>query len=227
MLRRAGRHPGSPAEGARRARATDSSFLRVTVLDDSLARRLLIGAAKAPAALKGLSLGPVPVVVRAIYLDPRTHPHARYEAYDALMPRSQEGPAPRGVRMRFTTPTALRVHAANLPLPEPVGLFRGYWHRWNEFAPEPAPESVLRAIEEGGVVLLSRHHIQTAPVRLSTSSQIGFVGEVSFEFATPDQAIAGWLTSLARFAFYAGSGYKSTMGMGMTIPYVAGTAGPA
>lgn len=185
-------------------------WLRVTVLDDDLARALPRWLANA--SLRGLNLAGQPLEVRSVSADP-AHPLAGVATYEQLL---AAGPAAY-LNLRFLTPTSLRLGGNNLPLPEPVGLFRGYFHRWNAFAPDPAPAEVLAAIESGVPLALSRHRLSTSVYPLSPAPQIGFVGEASFRVRTPDPELAAWLSALARLSFFAGSGYKTTMGMGLTL----------
>lgn len=194
-------------------RYVGTCWLRVTILDDGLARALpgwLAGA-----SLRGLSLAGQALEVRSVTADP-AHPLAGVASYEELF---MAGPGTH-VDLRFLTPTSLRLGGNNLPLPEPVGLFRGYYHRWNAFSPIPAPPDVLAAIETGAPLALSRHRLTTSVYPLSPASQIGFVGQATFRLKTADGDLAAWLAALARLAFFAGSGYKTTMGMGLTVPRV-------
>lgn len=225
------RQPAARPNGRPKTYRETEAWLRFTLLDDRVSMHLprLLAGARLPKS--GFRVGPSSIQFSAFSADPRFHPLARLQTYAELAPpgaaapaggknESPEQPLPkdgnRGIRLLFMTPTALRVQGANLPLPDPATLFTGYWHKWNMLSPVPAPDNVLTAIREEAAVRVSRHRIQTRLHRLSRAAQIGFIGEVSFQFASPDPEIRAWLTSLANFSTYSGSGYKTTMGMGLT-----------
>lgn len=194
-------------------------YWRITLLDDRHAAALVRGASRATHHLDGLKAGPVGVVVRALFLDTRTHPLAGYTTYEDLLESGTRAPA-KGVQFHFLTPTTIRVRQTNLPIPEPAALFSGYARRWNAHGAPAVPDDILAAIQQASPapIRLSRHRIRTEVFPLAPASQIGFVGTASFDFARTGPAVQAWLTTLARFAFYAGSGYKATMGMGLTLP---------
>lgn len=226
-------HGGTPLDPELRSRgrrgpglgnpsAPSTVYWRITLLDDRHAAAMVRGASQTTHELDGLMAGPTPVTVRALFLDPRAHPLAGYRTYQELVEEAYVAPA-KGVRFRFLTPTTIRVRQTNLPIPEPVALFSGYARRWNAHASPVVPDEVLTAIHQGvpAPLRLSRHRIETRLFPLVPAPQIGFVGTASFDFTGTDPAVQAWLTTLASFAFFAGSGYKATMGMGLTLPSVA------
>jgi len=216
--------PERPGRGRRGSDPESSStpatvYWRITLLDARHAAALVRGASQTTHALDGLAAGPAAVTVRALFLDPRAHPLAGYRTYEQLVEAGSGTPA-EGVRFRFLTPTTIRVRQANLPIPEPATLFAGYARRWNAHAAPAVPDEILDAIlqEVPAPLRLSRHRLETRVFPLVPAPQIGFVGTASFDFTRADPAVQAWLTTLARFAFFAGSGYKATMGMGVTLP---------
>jgi CRISPR-associated endoribonuclease Cas6 len=53
-------------------------------------------------------------------------------------------------------------------------------------------------------------------LRFRRSPQVGFVGQVTYGLMAENEAARCQLNALADFAFYAGVGIKTTMGMGQT-----------
>lgn len=64
---------------------------------------------------------------------------------------------------------------------------------------------------------LSRYKLQTRILHFINYQEVGFEGECSFEITDDtDEERLKWLNTLADFAFYCGTGAKTTMGMGQT-----------
>ena len=132
------------------------------------------------------------------------------------------------MQMRFHSPTAFRAltprgqdrrDEAAIDL---VRCYQSWVNKWNTFAPiqidkEKLLEFVanhagLTAIDSKNRILdFDRHKIA------------GFVGSCAYRFfidQEPDDAgdfeMLRWVNLLADFAFYCGTGYKTTMGMGQT-----------
>jgi CRISPR-associated endoribonuclease Cas6 len=119
---------------------------------------------------------------------------------------------------RFLTPTTFRVGDANLPLPVPQSVFRGLWQKWNAFAPPDLrmTHEVLTAAEK--CVLPNAFRLRTGVHEMREGKIIGFLGDCSFELlGKVEEATTRAIAALSRFAFFAGVGAKTTMGLGQTI----------
>jgi CRISPR-associated endoribonuclease Cas6 len=122
----------------------------------------------------------------------------------------------------FASPTAFRSGGLLVPLPLPRLLFGSLWERWNALAPVRLGDEVLAFAESE--VAISRHRLQTEAVPLSGGLQVGFTGQCTYVVPASRPAREGsdfaWraLHLLAAFAFYAGAGIKTTMGMGVARP---------
>jgi CRISPR-associated endoribonuclease Cas6 len=103
------------------------------------------------------------------------------------------------------------------PVPLPALVFDSLWRKWNAFAPEELRlgTEIPRIAQEQ--VVISDLQGGTGDMPFPRSPQRGFVGRCAYdlkgEFA-PEMLCA--LNALADFAFFAGVGYKTTMGMGQT-----------
>lgn len=120
---------------------------------------------------------------------------------------------PRYIRMRFLTPTSFRSNGQNIPFPLPRLVFYTLCQKWNTYAPIHLGEFMHRLIEE--TVTLSGYRLTTETLEFDKYKQVGFVGDATFLLSKklPDLWVRA-VHLLADFAFYAGVGYKTTMGMG-------------
>ncbi|GCF10211.1 CRISPR-associated endoribonuclease Cas6 [Dictyobacter arantiisoli] len=126
----------------------------------------------------------------------------------------------------FRTPTAFskgqKMWGKQLFLfPTPGMVFENLARQWDSFAPVSArlasadltPKSIELWCDEQMVV--THYALSTSYLSASRFGQIGFHGQITYEVkGNPVAPIATWLPSLARFAFFSGIGYKTTMGMG-------------
>jgi CRISPR-associated endoribonuclease Cas6 len=127
----------------------------------------------------------------------------------------------RDLRVEFATPTCFsrnlpgeRKHLAMFPQPEL--LWDSWARKWRTFGPpDPGMSSVADVAARW--IAVSAYQLATETVGLGRFPQKGFMGWVDYELQpdTPSEA-ARVLNMLADFAAYAGSGYKTTMGLGLT-----------
>jgi CRISPR-associated endoribonuclease Cas6 len=75
------------------------------------------------------------------------------------------------------------------------------------------PDSFTSWCEEH--LIITRYTLATSYLPSSKFGQPGFQGTVTYEIKGPRTTVeAQWISPLARFALFAGIGYKTTMGMG-------------
>jgi CRISPR-associated endoribonuclease Cas6 len=107
--------------------------------------------------------------------------------------------------------------------PEPQYVFESLAKQWELFAPahlrmeahSVTPRALATWCEEQ--VIVTRYSLETSYLPSSKFGQAGFQGKVTYEVkGMPTAPEAQWLTPLARFALFAGVGYKTAMGMGQT-----------
>jgi CRISPR-associated endoribonuclease Cas6 len=117
-------------------------------------------------------------------------------------------------RVQFSTPTAFHGAAGHLPFPLPNSLINSWQRRWQEFAPIALPDEMPDLVREG--VVVSSYRLRTIPVRQGRRLTVGCVGRMSLRAVKMHPAYRSAVDLLAAFAFYAGSGHRTTQGMGMT-----------
>jgi len=172
-----------------------------------------------PAPGDRLRLAEALLAVQEVATETEQHPWAGRADYADLMQRYTltPGPPPRGVTMRFASPTAFRSQGRDVPLPSPSLVFDGLLRKWNAFSPLALPEEAKRYAEE--CVALSRFRLRSHWVSFEAGgkgAQVGFSGEVRFRFLVGDGYWTRLMTLLAGYAFWAGTGYRTTAGMGQT-----------
>jgi CRISPR-associated endoribonuclease Cas6 len=165
-----------------------------------------------------LQLGQMPFHIKEILTTPGSHPWSGYRSFVEM---AQEAAPAEGVTLQFTTPTAFSFGKRDwgqqvVPLPVPRLVFGSLARSWNALAP-PAlhlDRQALRAYVEDNVVVAGMRGVRTRMLAFRDAPQLGFVGRVTFEFKGRDETMRCQLNALAELAFYAGVGYKTTMGMG-------------
>lgn len=120
-----------------------------------------------------------------------------------------------GIPIFFVEPTAFSWGNRRFVLfPEPFLLWEGLLHVWNRYATQ------CYKVEKQGLrdyllrnVRVTQCSLHTRTLHYPKYTQKGFVGTCSY-IIQGSNAFTSLLTTLAAFAFYAGVGYKTTMGMG-------------
>ncbi len=187
-------------------------FIRVTGLEDAISDRLQALAAAPPPALQILE---AQLAVTGATLDPAVHPWAGEAGYETLaaahlLPGES---AARQATLDFVSPTAFRSGGRVVPLPLPELVYGSLVDRWNAFAGVGLADEMRRFAAE--CVSVSRYRLATQAQRSrGGSTQIGFTGRCSFTAFSGDRYWLGVLQLLTDFAFYAGVGYQTTMGLG-------------
>jgi CRISPR-associated endoribonuclease Cas6 len=156
--------------------------------------------------------------VVSVTTDGTAHPWAGQTSFQDLVQQHTLSPAlpPRQVTLHFASPTVFRSGGANVPLPLPGLVFESLVRRWNAFAPLQIPLEIRRFADEAMVI--ARYHLHTERVAFGEEGERGaypgFVGTCSYAFLVHDRYWLGLIHLLAAFAFYAGVGARTTMGLG-------------
>lgn len=125
----------------------------------------------------------------------------------------------REIILQFESPTGFRANGMDDPLPVPRRVFQSYLRRWNAFSGivlEPQ-EEYLDWVEQ--TVAASQFDLRTEVMKFQEHIQIGCVGRVRFEVvrrAPGDAEMVRAFNWLADYAYFSGTGHKTTEGMGQT-----------
>lgn len=219
--------------------AGDVCFIRLTSLDPTLSKLILT---LRPENIGKLTL--FNAEFRPVHLcsDPTEHPWGGQTSFDALSRKwlaSKASPSNK-LRLRFFTPTTFRSGKQNMLFPSPHFVFFSLAEKWRRHAPPSLSQEIpdlFKALERTSSpdpmvdtkamtgtwsslnewVQISRYDLKTEILDFVKYQQIGFIGDAEFQIQGKTEA--RWvrlLHLLADFAFFAGVGYKTTMGMGQT-----------
>lgn len=207
----------SPLRGPTHRRGSDLLLspehtyrLRVTVLREELFARLLDALVSLPGD-HSLRLESAALGLHRVVTAPGQSNWVGCTSFERLL---AEARPERRLRLRFETPTVFRSGGKrNLIWPLPELVFGSLLARWNEHSPVPLAEGLRGAAQES--LLLARYRLETRMLDFGKYQEVGFEGECEYEVERSLPASeAGQLAALAGFAFYAGVGAKTTMGMG-------------
>ena len=204
-----GRRTGSNARALTPDRPV---WLRFTALDPAVAAALLARAADPPASIE---LDGIALPVESMTADPDAHPWAGTATYDALaapylLARAR---APRRLALELVSPATFRQNGMNMPVPLPDLLFGSLADRWNAFSAIAISPEVRRYAAE--CVALSSFRLRSGAVPVKEGApQVGARGTAGYVAVHYDRYWMGVLALLADFAFYAGAGRMTTMGLG-------------
>lgn len=200
--------------------------IRITLLDDALYPLVSQFFLQHLSGLPLLRLGQSALLVSRVLTTPASgEPWAGFARFEELLAGAAEHET--SWTIHFATPTAFKAGDAELPLPIPRLCFQSWLHSWDEHAPVPffhdkaTRKTFLMEVVEGNV------SVTYSPLRLqrptfyfdgTRTREQGFVG--TCRFAVRPTKVAPYyrkiLAALTHYSFYAGTGRKTTMGMGMT-----------
>jgi CRISPR-associated endoribonuclease Cas6 len=140
----------------------------------------------------------------------------QHRSYEQLW--SEAGKA-RRMRLRFLSPTSFHSGDIHYPLPAPWQVFQSYLSKWNQFAPRKLQFNINTLDVVDTHVGLSYYSLHTEVVDFDRYKEIGFVGRAQYtvikaHMLGPD--ILKRLNALADYAYFCGTGRKTTQGMGQT-----------
>jgi CRISPR-associated endoribonuclease Cas6 len=185
-------------------RVGDYFYFRIGLLDGSLVEPLMRGFEQSET--QSIVLGDFPFVLRNIYALPGTHQLAGAADYGLLSHPTQ---VLTDIEMHFLSPTSFKQNQGVQTFPLPELVFNSLHRRWNIFAPEQyhLPNCEWNA-------LVSAYDLKTYALKMEGSTEVGAQGWVRYRFSSLETARIA--TILANFAFFAGVGRKTAMGMGQT-----------
>jgi len=213
---------GRAQDGQVRLDPERSCWLRLTGLTEEMSAAL---ERALPKAGETLALGETSFVVSATLADADQHPWAGRATYVSLVQEHTLSPGapPRAVTLRFASPTLFRSAGRDLPLPQPDLVLGGYLRKWNAFSPIQLPEEAARYAQE--CVALGRFRLRSHLVSFEGAGKgahVGFTGEVRFRFLVGDGYWTRLMRLLAAYAFWCGTGYRTSAGLGQTQPLSSG-----
>jgi len=191
------------------------AWLRFTMFGPTVARTFEEALNRATVTPR-LRLGRAEFELVDVFFDPSQHPWAATNSYEALWERHMRSRTTGDDRigLRFVTPTTFRAQDRTTPLPQPELVFCNLLTKWNAFSPRPLNGKVREYLRSS--LRVARYELQTDFLDLGRDRrQVGFRGICEFLGSRSCDEGLRAARMLAEYAFYAGVGYKATMGMGM------------
>ena len=198
------------AESGLRLEPRSKYSLRLTFLRGDVLAHFLDGALKW--GDKPLKLGSAALRMEEIETVAAKKSPASFQSYRGLL---ENASTERHVTLEFLSPTAFRSGGKrNVLFPEPGLIFGSYLSRWQAFSPVTLDNSISPWVN--GMVV-ARYRLETRILHFGSYQEVGFTGRCRIELDrnTPEEVVLA-LNALADFAFYCGTGAKTTMGMGQT-----------
>ncbi|WP_368493436.1 CRISPR-associated endoribonuclease Cas6 [Marinitoga sp. 1154] len=115
------------------------------------------------------------------------------------------------IKLKFYTPTLFRVGDKHLRYPDAKKIYTGLLNKFNKYSEYKFNESIK---EEFSNIKIINKRIRKKRVFINNFYLEGFVGDVEFEISQGNNELLKIVNILSEFSFYAGIGYKTTMGMG-------------
>jgi CRISPR-associated endoribonuclease Cas6 len=189
----------------------DASF-RVSILDEKLIPDVLAAFGKALNLRTEFYLTNSKMTLRNIIYQEGLSPWARSSFYPKLLEEAK--PTDR-IKLRFISPTSFRSKGRQCTIPQTPLIFGSLLDKWNSFSGIRFKDELINKLER---IFPSQFELRTELVEFSNYKIIGFKGIVEYrlgkEFTKEEKR---HINALADFAFFAGVGYKTTMGMGQTV----------
>lgn len=144
------------------------------------------------------------------------HPWAQQTTYEELAAGIllQKRQISSQIEVQFASPTTFHSQERHFPFPLPTMVFRQWLLKWNTFAPLKLPDDALIFVEKQ--LAVSRYRLETEVVKFGERMFIGFVGRCTFHLLGEDAYWRRVTHLLAHYAFYCGTGAKTTFGLGQT-----------
>ena len=201
-------------------RAGTDCKLRFTFLDDALFTAF--GRAFLKFELPAIRLGDAVFQVKQLVSHgTQAHQWSGNATYAEL---ADSAKAKTEIHLKFHSPTAFRTltprgqRTYNHTQVDPVRCYQSWINKWNAFASGQFDRrEILGFVDRYARV--SRSETRTQALNFGRHTEIGWVGTGTFRFeevSAFDEHLLRAVNCLADFAFYCGTGYKTTMGMGQT-----------
>ncbi len=147
---------------------------------------------------------------------------SRYVSYEELIERIEklagyQQSQDRRIKLWFVTPTSFNRGDIDVPLPLPRLVFQSYLKRFQEFCDYPFLSDVIELVDQY-TMISSMQDLRTDTLKTKRVRLTGFTGNVTFEvLKTAPPELFGQMRLLTDFAFFCGTGKKTTVGMGQTV----------
>jgi len=205
----------SKTEGKLLLDSGENASFRISLLEEKLIPDTLAALGKVLNLKTKLPFANGSIIIRNIIYQENSSPWVKSSLYPKLF---EEAKSTDRIKLRFISPTSFRSQGKQCTIPEAHLIFGSLLDKWNSFSGIRFKNELVDKLEK---VFPSQFEIRSELVQFSNYKIIGFKGAVEYrlgkEFTKEEKRV---INTLADFAFFAGVGYKTTMGMGQTMRLV-------
>lgn len=185
-------------------------YIRLTFLEDEIYVCFLDASAKAQSTTYNIDTAIFEIA--GLILRRTDSNLCGHQSYEKLISTARDQTK---IALQFFSPATFRSGGKrNVVFPLPSLVFASYIAKWNQYSPFKLPTSLQKAIAE---ITVTNYELSTSSLSYATYTETGFMGEC--QYVLPESLSSEEVKSintLANFAFYCGTGAKTTMGMGQT-----------
>ncbi len=192
-------------------RITNEAWFRVTLLDDKVFPIFGLHFLEQPNPV--LRLGQITLLIKEVRVTGEGK--GSWSGFSDYKNLYESAKLNNEITLQFITPTAFKQGDTNVLFPIPRLVFKGYIEKWNKYSGIKLDDSIINEIDSS--IILSNYKLKTLPFFDGRVEIPGFVGICKFKIRnTNDKELVRNINLLADFSFFAGTGRKTTHGMGMT-----------
>jgi len=148
--------------------------------------------------------------IEEVATTPHQSPMCHQQSFAGIIEQARRE---RKIGLEFFSPTAFRSKGKrNVIFPDTRLVFGSYLNRWNIFSPLKMEAGITSILDD---IIVSRYALKTRILQFGSYQEVGFEGRCTYEIpAGVSEEATTHLNALADFAFFCGTGAKTTMGMG-------------
>ncbi|WP_255362991.1 MULTISPECIES: CRISPR-associated endoribonuclease Cas6 [unclassified Thermosipho (in: thermotogales)] len=185
-----------------------SYYIRMTFLEDNVFNSIAINMFKNKFDKKKLDIDNIKFLVTKLYFHEKQSKWTGITTEEELFKIDN---VKNEIKLRFYTPTLLKVENDCLYYPKPEKVFGDLLKKFNRVSSKKIKEEIIKDFNE---IKISNMKIYKKKVYMSNYYLKGFVGDVVFSVDRNNNTLAKIVNLLSKFAFFSGVGYKTAMGLG-------------
>jgi len=201
-----------PKDGIVFLEAESKVWFRITSISKALSQ-FLLGEVIADHP-EEISIAENAFLIKHMTCDPEKHIWAGETTYNALVNHYMMGRAYPKIQHYFASATSFHRHGNHLPFVLPSLAIGSWMKSWNAYAPLTFPEDLISKADRS--VAVSYYKMHSVPVRYGKMTLVGGIGKCTFNVVNNDPYWRHLVNVLSAFAFYAGTGVKTALGLGQT-----------
>ncbi|MEJ5230238.1 MAG: CRISPR-associated endoribonuclease Cas6, partial [Pseudothermotoga sp.] len=156
-----------------------------------------------------VKIGNVDFQITEVILDNQLSKWAGHLSVEELIKKDFDSTT---VKLRFYTPTLFRSRNEHCRYPIPEKIFSSLLRKFNKYSPQKLDPQIE---EKFNKVHIFEKKTKSRRVTMKEFYLEGFIGDVIFQIPQDPELLKA-VNVLSEFAFFAGVGYKTTMGLGQT-----------